>query len=51
MALTIKRDDKLTSLFDKFATLPDDKKESEILDTVNQTATKKEQASKKKVEK
>ncbi|WP_261805789.1 SPJ_0845 family protein [Lapidilactobacillus luobeiensis] len=27
MALTMKRDDKLTSLFDKFATLPEDKQE------------------------
>lgn len=26
MGLTVKRDDKLTSLFDKFATVPEDKK-------------------------
>ena len=36
MGLTIKRDDKLTSLFDKFATLPEDKKTSEVLKDVNQ---------------
>lgn len=45
MALTIKRDDKLTSLFDKFATLPEDKKKSEVLDSVDQAATKKENKS------
>ncbi|WP_162258390.1 SPJ_0845 family protein [Lapidilactobacillus concavus] len=38
MGLTIKRDDKLTSLFDKFATLPEDKKTSEVLKDVNQRA-------------
>lgn len=47
MALTIKRDDKLTSLFDKFATLPEDKKKSEVLDSVDQAATKKENKSEK----
>ncbi|KRM79151.1 hypothetical protein FC84_GL001317 [Lapidilactobacillus dextrinicus DSM 20335] len=47
MALTIKRDDKLTSLFDKFATLPEDKKKSEVLDSVDQAANKKENKSEK----
>lgn len=47
MALTIKRDDKLTSLFNKFATLPEDKKKSEVLDSVDQAATKKENKSEK----
>lgn len=47
MALTIKRDDKLTSLFDKFATFPEDKKKSEVLDSVDQAATKKENKSEK----
>lgn len=42
MAITIKRDDKLTSLFDKFATLPEDKKKSEVLDSVDQAANQKE---------
>ncbi|MFD1465611.1 SPJ_0845 family protein [Lapidilactobacillus mulanensis] len=38
MGLTIKRDDKLTSLFDKFATLPEDKKDSEVLKKVTEKA-------------
>lgn len=42
MAITIKRDDKLTSLFDKFATLPEDDKKAEVLDAVNQAAAKKD---------
>ncbi|MCH4057425.1 MAG: ABC transporter ATP-binding protein [Lactobacillaceae bacterium] len=34
MAITVKRDDKLTSLFDKFATLPEDKKDGVMAQSI-----------------
>lgn len=46
MAITVKRDDKLTSLFDKFATLPEDKKDGVMAQTIKADQDKQTKAEK-----
>ncbi|MFD1411616.1 SPJ_0845 family protein [Lapidilactobacillus gannanensis] len=47
MAITVKRDDKLTSLFDKFATLPEDKKDGVMAQSIKADQDKQAKADKK----